>query len=326
MKIKNYIIAFLLQLLPFAAIAGGGDDVFTFLRLPHSAHVAALGGSNVSIISDDISLTMHNPALLSNVSDNTLGLGFMTYMSDGKIAGAAFGKHFGERSTGAITARYFDYGSFDGYTEDNIATGSFSAKDMEFAVSYSYLLSERWSGGVSGKFMYAKYDSYSAIALGVDLGVNYFHEESDFSASLALRNIGGQVKAFEDKNHTIPFDIQLGFTKRLAHAPIRLSVTLTDLHRWSGKHFYNPDGDDDSFGQLLLKHAIFGADVLIGKNFHASIGYNYRISRELSAEGSSWDGITAGFGITLKKFKLEASYSKLHLSSSSLLFNASYTL
>lgn len=316
----------LMILLPAFATAQDGSTAFNLLRLPYSPHAAALGGSNISSPDDDIMMAMHNPALLANVSDKTLGLSYMTYMSDSKIAGVAFNRMFWERSAAAIAARYIDYGTFDGYTTDNSPTGSFNAKDIDISLIYNYLLSDRWSGGVSAKFIYSKYESFTSIALGVDLGINYYDEESDMSASLVLRSLGGQVKAFEEKHERMPFDLQMGITKRLAHAPLRLSVTLMNLNRWSKEDFYNADGTEDSFGELLLKHAVFGADLLIGNNFYASLGYNYRISQELSSEGTKWDGITAGVGLTLKKIKLSASYSKLHISSSSLMFGASYTL
>ena len=302
------------------------DGVFNFLRLPFSAHAAALGGNNISLIEDDISLAFHNPALLINVSDNTLHLNYMTYISDSKVAGAMYDKVLGERSVAAVAARYVDYGSFDGYDENNSAMGSFAAKDIEVKLMYSYLLSDRISGGVSGKFISSKYESYNSIALGVDLGLNYYNEDSDFSASLVLANLGGQVKAFDDKTEKLPFDVQLGFSKRLSHAPLRVSVTLNNLNHWDKDHFYNADGSEDNFREMLLKHAVFGADLMLGKNFQVSLGYNYRISQELSVSGSKWDGLTAGANLSVKRVKLGASYSKLHVSSSSFLFNISYAL
>lgn len=307
-------------------MAQDGSSVFNFLRLPVSAHAAAHGGSNISLIEDDITLAYHNPALLINTTDKTLSLNYMTYITDSKVAGAMFNKVFGDRSAGAVAARYVDYGSFDGYDDSNNSTGSFDAKDIEVKIIYSYLLSDRISGGVSGKFITSKYESYNSIALGVDLGLNYYNEESDFSASLALCNLGGQVKAFDDKTEKMPIDLQLGITKRLSHAPIRLSVTLTDLNHWSKDHFYNADGSEDNFSEILLKHTHFGADLLLGSNFTVSLGYNYRISQELSVAGSKWDGLTAGANLSVKRVKLGASYSKLHVSSSSFMFNISYSL
>ena len=250
----------------------------------------------------------------------------MTYIADSKVAGAMYNKVFGERSVGAVAARYVDYGSFDGYDENNTATGSFNAKDIEIKIMYSYLLTDMLSGGVSGKFITSKYESYSSVALGVDLGLNYYDEDKNFSASFTLNNLGGQVKAFDDKTEKLPIDVQLGFTKRFAHAPLRFSVTLNNLNHWDKKYFYNADGSEDNFSEMLFKHAIFGADLLLGENFTVSLGYNYRISQELSVAGSKWDGITAGANLAIKRVKLGASYSKLHVSSSSLLFNISYTL
>lgn len=306
-------------------MAQGGESAFNFLRLPYSSRVAALGGNNISVIDDDLSLSMHNPALLINATDKTLDLSFMTYMSGSKVAGAAFNKTFGERSAGAVAARYVDYGKFDGYTPDNIFTGTFRAMDIELDFIYCYLLSERWSGGVAGKFIYSQYESLNSLAIGVDLGLNYYDPDHDFSASLTFKNLGGQVMTFEEKHEIMPIDIQLGLTKRLAHAPILLSATLTDLHRWKSTHFYNADGSKDNFGELLLKHITLGADILIGDNFYASVGYNYRTSRELST-GKGLAGFSLGAGLHINKVKFSASYSKLHVSSSSLLFNIAYSL
>ena len=310
--------------LPVAVWAQEG--VFNFLRLPFSAHAAAHGGNDISLIEDDVTLAFNNPALLINASDNTLHHNYMTYISDSKVAGAMYNKVLGERSAGAVAARYVNYGSFDGYDENNTATGSFSAKDIELKLMYSYLLSDRFSGGVSGKFITSNYESYNSVALGVDLGLNYYNEDNDFSASFVLANLGGQVKAFDDKTEKLPFDMLFGFSKRLSHAPIRVSVTLNNLNHWSKDYFYNADGSEDNFSEMLLKHAVFGADLLLGQNFLVSLGYNYRISQELSVAGSKWDGLTAGANLSIKRVKLGASYSKLHVSSSSFLFNISYAL
>jgi hypothetical protein len=307
-------------------MAQGGETAFNILRLPHSYRAAGLGGQNISIIDDDITMSMHNPALLANVQDRTINLTYMTYMSDSKVVGAMFNRVMGERSTAAISARYIDHGDFDGYTEDNIYTGSFSAKDMEFGLLYSYLLSDSWSGGVTAKFIYSKYESMSSVALGVDLGVNYYDTENDLSLSFAIRNLGGQVKVFEEKHEKMPLDIQAGITKRLSHAPIMLSATLVNLNRWDKDDFYNADGSKDTFSEILFKHVIIGADFLIGKNLDLSIGYNFRTGKELSTDGSRWDGFTAGAGMHLSRLKFGVSYGKLHTSSSSLVLDFSYSL
>ena len=306
--------------------AQGGEYTFKFLRLPYSSHAAALGGDNISLIKDDLTLALHNPALLVNTSDKTISLTYMSYMGDCNVGGAAFNKRIGERSSLAAFARYVDYGTFEGYTDDNIYTGTFSAKDMDLTFTYSYLLGERWSGGVSGKLIYSKYETMYALGLGVDLGINYFNAEKDFSLSFTGKNLGGQVKAFEDEYESMPMDFQIGLTKGFAHAPIRLSALFYNLHRWNCDDFYNADGSKDNFGELLLKHFIIGADFLFGKNFNLTLGYNFRTSRELSAKRNSLDGFSIGAGINVYKVKFNVSYSMMHTAAHSLLFNLSYSL
>jgi hypothetical protein len=140
------------------------------------------------------------------------------------------------------------------------------------------------------------------------------------------KNLGAQITAFEEKTEKMPFDLQLGVTKKLSHAPLRLSVTMVNLHKWSSKDFYNADGSKDKFGELLMKHFIIGADVILGKNFYLSLGYNYRTGRELSASKNILNGISLGAGLNIYKVKFNASYSRLHTAANSLLFNLSYSL
>ena len=65
---------------------------YNFLRLPVSAHAAALGGDNITIIEDDPALMFSNPALASSVSDKTIGLSYMNYMSGANYMGASYTK------------------------------------------------------------------------------------------------------------------------------------------------------------------------------------------------------------------------------------------
>lgn len=78
-----------------AASAQAGDTGYQFLNVPTSAHSAALGGNNVSIIEDDATLLFTNPALLVNVSDKTLSLNYTSYIASTSKLSAAFTKKAG---------------------------------------------------------------------------------------------------------------------------------------------------------------------------------------------------------------------------------------
>ena len=82
------------------------QEVYSFLRLPVSAHVAALGGDNITLTDDDATLIFHNPALLNGVSDKSINLNFMTYMEGAKTASASFVKAIKERGTWGVSAQY----------------------------------------------------------------------------------------------------------------------------------------------------------------------------------------------------------------------------
>lgn len=314
----TFILCLLVSVL---TVAQEGKTVFNFLRLPHSAHATALGGENITSIEDDLTLAFQNPALLSNVADKSLSLTYTSYIEGSKVASAAFSRQAGKRSSWAASVQYMDYGEI---TETDIANnelGKVSAKDMAFMGSYSYLLSERWSGGVTAKIIHGNYADYTSFAIGVDLGINYFKEESDFSASLVFKNLGGQIKAFDDKHEKLPMNLQLGFTKRLAHAPIRLSATLDDLTHWESVYF-NPDGKDISFGDLLLNHLIVGIEVAPSNTFYLAAGYNFKRGNDLKVDGGSkWTGATLGGGLKLKRIKLGVAYANYHTAASSLVVN-----
>jgi hypothetical protein len=290
--------------------------VFSFLRLPVSAHVAALGGDNITIDDDDPTVIFHNPALIANVADKSINLNFMTYMEGAKTASASFIKAWGERATWGVGAQYMDYGSMKETTVDNIEQGTFSAKDIAIAGTFTYLLSDRWSGGVTLRFISSSIGSYNSIGLASDLGLNYFDEERGWSLSAVAKNLGGQVKAYQDDYEKIPIDLLVGVSKRLEAAPLRFSLTFSRLNRW-----------DTSF----IQHVAIGADVFLGENIYIAGGYNFRRRDEMKISESSGSsshgaGLSVGAGLTLKRFKLNVAYAKYHVSASSILINATYSL
>ena len=292
------------------------QEVFTFLRLPVSAHVAALGGDNVTIDDDDPTLIFHNPALICNTADKSINLNFMTYMEGAKTASASFIKAWGERATWGVSAQYMNYGNMKEMTPDNIELGDFSAKDIAVAGTFAYLLSNRWSGGVTLRFVSSSIAGYYSIGIASDLGLNYFDEERGWSISAVAKNLGGQVKAYQDEYEKIPLDLLIGVSKRLNAAPIRFSATFSRLNRW-----------DTSF----IQHVALGVDVFIGESIYIAGGYNFRRRDEMKVsdgDGSSSHGagLSVGAGLSLKRFKLNVAYAKYHVSASSILINATYSL
>ena len=330
MNIK--IFSLLLAVLPATALAQEYASAFNTLRLPASSHAAALGGQNVTLIEDEPTAGWYNPALYANVSDLSAGLDFMTYAAGSTWMGAHFVKAFGERHTMAVGVQYMNYGKMDETDEAGNTLGQFSAKDIVIGAGYSYLLSDRWTGGANLKMMVSNLADYTALAAAIDVGVNYYDDENDLSVSASLQNIGTQLKAYHDGQRThLPFTLALGFSKGMAHLPVRFHVTMTDVTRWKSSYYVLPENKDKDksdkvgFGKIALNHFVLGLDILPTDYLYLSVGYNFRRAYELKASGSSHlAGLSAGAGVNVKHFEFGVSYAKYHQACNSIMANVGY--
>ena len=306
-------------LLPFNFLSTSAQEsqtAYNFLRLPVSAHVAAVGGDNITLTDNDATLIFHNPALINGVSDKTINLNFMTYMEGSKTASAAFVKGAGDRGTWGVTAQYMDYGTMKQTTSNNEDQGTFSARDIAMGGTFAYALTNSLSGGITAKVISSHIAGYNSMAIGVDLGLNFYDEEHYWSLSAVARNLGGQVKAYDDEFEHIPLDVQVGISKRLKAAPLRFHATLSRLTEWD---------------QGIGRHITIGVDLQLGQSIYLAGGYNFRRASEMKIsdeDGSSAHsaGLSLGAGLQLERFKLHIAYAKYHVSASSILINISYAL
>ena len=85
---KKYVFSVILTLFATKIGAQESQTGYNFLRLPVSAHAAALGGDNITLIEDDAALIFHNPALLVISKRQTVNLNYMNYMSGVNTASA----------------------------------------------------------------------------------------------------------------------------------------------------------------------------------------------------------------------------------------------
>lgn len=315
---KKVIFCLFFTLISVLIWAQDSQTGYNFLRLPVSAHAAALGSDNISIIEDDPSLMFHNPALLSSVSDKSLNLNYMNYMEGANAASASFSKIVKEKATIGVMAQFLDYGKMKEVDEHNVQTGEFSAKDIAIAGALSYQLGTNIVGGITARIITSYIGDYNAFAMGVDLGVNYYDPEKEWSVSATVKNLGGELDAFEEEYNKLPLDLQIGASKRLIGSPLRLSATLVNMNHLNKK---------------FIHHLVAGADIILSPQIYLAVGYNFRRASEMEIvsndeeRGSSHGaGLSLGGGIQLDRFKLNVAYGKYHVSSHSLLISASFVL
>jgi hypothetical protein len=313
---KRIVLSALFSALAMMIHAQDSQTVFNFLRLPVSAHAAALGGDNITLADDDAAMVFHNPALLYNVSDRTLGLNMMTYMQGSFTGSASYSQTVGERGSWGVQGRFISYGEMKETTYDNQQTGTFSARDIALGGTFAYGLTDRISGGITAKMVASYIGHYNSLAAAVDLGLNYYDPDTEWSFGAVARNLGGQLKAYDDDFERMPLDLQLGVSKRLIGSPLRFSASLVRLNDWQ-------------YG--LGHHFVLGADLLLSEQFYVAAGYNALRASEMKItagdeESSHGAALSLGAGMMLERLSLHIAYGKYHVSSTSLMINFSYSL
>ena len=322
-------------LLPIVALCSApafsqtGRSLYEFLDIPTSARVYGLGGTNISVIDVDVTLADQNPALIGPEIENQLAVNYMHYMGSGNFAGIRYGKGAGERGAWAAGIRYLNYGSFDAYEPDGSMSGSFNAQDIVFEGTYSHDFTDRLRGGINVKMVYSNYESYNAFAMATDLGINYYDDEKDLSLSAVLRNMGGQLKRFDERYDRVPFDIQLGYMQGLGSSPFSLAITATNLTKWDLPYYSHPKDDSggaselkSSFFSNLFRHLIFGLQYQPNDRFYIDLAYNYKTRTDMSTYQRNFlSGFAAGVRVKVRGFSFGAAYAMPHKGGSSVMLN-----
>lgn len=318
----------------FVAMAQiGGSSAYNFLDVSGSSKIYGLGGVNISLVDpDDVMTTDQNPSLLGPEMSKSLGIGYMRYVGGSNFANAKFTHAAGENGAWGIGLHYFGYGSVKSALPDGTVTGTFSPMDMAFIGQYSHNLSSRWRAGIAVKFLVSSYDSYSAMAVATDLGVNYFDEEHDSSLSLVLANLGGQVKKFNDKGERLPFDIRLGWSVALGRSPFNLSITAWNLTKWHLPYWDNGDGSSeavlkDKFVSNLFRHLVFGIEWKPSDRFYVDLGYNYKTRTDMATYSRNFfSGFSLGAGLKVRAFGVGIAFAQPHQSAATFMLNITTNL
>lgn len=304
----------------------GGDNVYEFLNLTHSAYVSSVGGTNVSVYNNDLNLAWHNPGLLNSSMDKSIMLNYVNYFAGINYGMAMYSRSFEGIGSFGTGITYLNYGSFTEADESGNITGSFTASEYAFSIMYSHAIDTLFSIGANLKPILSHLENYTSFGMALDLGASYHSRNNLLSAGITLRNIGLQLTSYAGENkQPLPFEIQAGVSQRLAHAPFRFSFTLRHLEKFDLTHQYitpvstsESVAKDNDFGENLLRHMIFGIELIPHKNFYLAGGYNYQRRSELKVESKvSTVGLSWGFGFKTSIIDIEFGRATYHLAGSS---------
>ncbi|MBT8232309.1 MAG: type IX secretion system protein PorQ [Saprospiraceae bacterium] len=308
----------------------GGRFAFESSALPTNARLTALGGHLITVQDDDIALAQHNPSLLNEKSNFQLGINHNFNFAGISNGNVAFGKSFD--SLGIYThaaIQYVSYGDFQNTDAIGNINGTFSAGEVGVILGAAKQLNERIKAGVNLKFYNGNYESYSSLAAGIDIGFHYQKPGSNASWALVLKNMGAELNPIVDDKRGLPFELQLGFSKKLEHLPFRFSIIGQQLQKWYIR-FDDPDVDNqvNIFGEVTVKsqtsknvdnffrHFVFNGEFLIGKQEQVRLrfGYNHLRKQELKVTNfRSLAGFSFGLGFNIKKIRFDYGLGFYHL-------------
>lgn len=317
------LLRFLLAILSFLFIAEvsaqtlGGSSVFNFLKLSNTPQLTALGGVNVSQPSNDVGLTFNNPSLLKPSMHTQMNAVFNSFYAGIKAYHLSLGYRSDKLNTNFMWGlHYLNYGNAQQTDPAGNLLGSFRPTDWVMQVSASRSYMEKWNYGATIKFISSNYGQYRSNGLAMDVGLLYSDTAKLFSASLVAKNMGTQLRKYDGTDpDDLPFDLQIGLTKRLENAPFSFSVTAQRLHQfdisYNDTSFNNengfPNGSNNKFSfDKLFRHFVFATTIHLGEKVEVQLGYNHLRRKELSIgdAGNGLNGFSMGFGVLLNKLNI----------------------
>ena len=311
----------------------GGESTYQFLNLVSSPRQAALGGKVLTNIDYDVTQALFNPATINVEMDNQLALNYSSYLG-GISYGTASYAYTLDRRTQTFHAgiTYINYGSFDGYDENGISTGTFTGN--EAALSLGYALQIGYTDfyfGANVKFITSKLEQYNSFGIATDLGLIYINEDIDFHAALVVRNLGTQITTYAGLKESLPLEIDFGISQKLENVPIRWHLTIENLQQWP-LAVSNParvttdlsgNQTEEKIGFLgkIIRRTIVGAELFPEGGFNIRLGYNFRRAEELRiVDQRNFSGLSAGFSIKMNRMRFSYTHAKYTSASNSNFF------
>ena len=331
--LRSLLLPVFLLFLSLSIIAqNGGSNTYEFLNLPASARISSLGGNQIAVRDHDANLAQDNPALLNAEMHNHLSFNH-SFLFDGIQFGLANYAHHQNKLDvtfyGGI--QYITYGDFNQTDEFGNELGEANASEYAFTLGAGKTVYDRLALGLNIKMISSNLADYSSLGLSTNIAATYFDTSANFTASIVFKNFGSQLTQYTTgTNEALPFEIQLGISKRLRYLPFRFSIIYQHFDRWDilyddpnvteNNIFFNGESTTQSNSSIwfdnFFRHFIFNGEFLFGQkeNFRLRFGYNHLKRKELLVNNSGGlAGFSFGIGFKVNRFKIDYGRSTYHL-------------
>jgi hypothetical protein len=300
----------------------GGNAVFNFLKLPNTTQLSALGGINVSNTSNDVGLAFNNPALLQPAMHTQVNAVFNGFYDGMSAYHLSMGYHHEPTSTELLWGlTYLNYGNIRETDASGNIYGNLRPTDWVFQLSGARSYLHKWKYGATLKYIHSNYGQYRSNGLAVDVGILFNDTSNLFSASILAKNMGTQLKKYTGTEaDDLPFDLQLGITRRLRNSPLGFSLTAHHLHQFDISYHDAAFNEENGFRNSdrkfsfdkLFRHFVLATTLSLGDKVEIAAGYNHLKRKELNvaATGNGLNGFSLGVSLLLAKLQIR--YARAH--------------
>ena len=308
----------------------GGLNIYEFLNLPASARITALGGNLISVRDDDANLAFNNPAALNQRMDGQISFNHNFHLAKIQNGYVNFTKHIDKWDVtlhGGLF--YVDYGEIDETDVFGQNLGTLNVSEYAFSLGAGKVVNERLSIGANAKFITSNFAYYNSLGVVFDAAATYFDTASNFVATLLFKNMGTQISKYTEKEESLPFEIQLGISKRLRYLPFRVGIIYRYFDRWNILYddpniqetaiLFTDQPTERSTSSIwfdnFFRHFVFNGEFLFGKkeNFKLRFGYSHLTREELLVTNvGSFAGFSFGVGFKINRFKIDYGQSTYH--------------
>lgn len=307
----------------------GGQRSNAFLNLSTSARATWSGGYLIATEQSDIGLSWHNPALLTKENHQDLSVNSAFFPSGIQWGFVGYGHHFEDKGVFQGGIQFLNYGTIDRTTPDGEKSGTASAIDMSMGAGYSMPF-EKYNFGANLKLVYSQIENYTSFGVLADFGATYEDTAGMWMVSAVFKNIGANIINYSPNEAIpMPFEIQMGFTKRLEHLPFRLHVMAHNLQNWRLR-YDDPFATEGTFfgsdtvvsqpplieraADELIRHLVFGGEFYFGQSFRVGFGYNHQRRKELAVSTrKGLAGFSFGAGVRINRFQIYYGRGQYHI-------------
>ena len=298
-KLYFWIVIIALSALT-ATAQNGGESVYTFLKLPVSGNSAAMGGAAIASGNLGANNIFANAAMIDSTVNRYASVNYADYIADINFGSAAYATKIDNlwSITGGVL--FMNYGTFDYADEAGVLGGTFSANDCALYCAAIRQITKNFRASITTKTIFSHLERYHSWGIAFDFGMVYTFPQVGVVVSATSQNVGFQCTPYTGSHREpLPLCIQVGASKLLEYAPLRFSVTLTELQSRL----------DEDNATNLADHFVLGLELFPKSTVSVKAGFNAQRHNDLRMSNASRAaGFSFGADVRLRRFAV--SYSR----------------